>query len=108
MRPFIIDYHYLYEGISSPHAHWSAPTTPTSRHFYDYEYHDHHFENEKKSIIKRAKEKAKRWRYLILRRKSNKYEKDNKPQVSSDEMDEQEIDKNYGAASKLNNHLHVS
>ncbi|KAG6532203.1 hypothetical protein ZIOFF_006042 [Zingiber officinale] len=87
-----------HKGVSSPHTNLSAPTTPTSRHFYGYEYHDHHFENEKKSIIKRAKDKAKRWRYSILRRKSNKHENDNKPQVSLDEMEEQEIE-NHGTTN---------
>ncbi|CAL9187889.1 unnamed protein product [Musa hybrid cultivar] len=56
-----------HKGVSSPRGHWSAPTTPTFREFYDHEdYHHHHA---KKSVLVKVKEKARKWRQMLLKKR---------------------------------------
>ncbi|CAL9069878.1 unnamed protein product [Musa banksii] len=89
------------KGESSPNGHWLAPTTPTLVNLYnDEDDFSHHQQQAKKSIMVRVKEKAKKWRQMLVKKRHGGKENSVTPPwgVSLDEADEE--DPNYQGAPK--------
>ncbi|WOL16511.1 hypothetical protein Cni_G25298 [Canna indica] len=90
-----------------PNAWSSAPPTPTLRNFYaheDYYGDDYHQHQAKKSLMTRVKERAKKWRQVLVRRRSPKREDDNATPpwgVSLEEADEEDDSDHLHGAPRI-------